>query len=911
MLYPRLFLVLLSAYLLFLGRSRAQTPVDASTLNGKFMLGYQAWHACQGDGNPVNKYIHWGHADNARPATNDVLADIWADTSEFAGSELFPASLVLGNGQPAKAYSCFVSNTVARHFRWMRDYGVDGVMVQRFIKDVKIDASWAALRNTNMVFARAGAEAYGRLFCVMYDMSNDDPAQVINHLQTDWAYLTATVQITNSARYAKHKGKPVVAVWGLGFSGVAVPPADAQTIINFFKSAGCTVMGGVPYNWRSLTADSQTNAAWAAVYRSFDVLSPWAVGRYSTMAQADNFKTSTLVPDLSECLSNNIDYMPVVFPGYSAHNLGGGPLNSIPRLGGRFFWKQIFNAASAGCTMIYGAMFDEIDEGTALYKLAPTMNETPAVPVTNAYQFFSLNADGETLPSDWYLRVTGKGTLAVHHAEPLNATLPITPTNGLTVLSPNGGNTWTAGAPATVTWSTTGAVGNVTIDLSTDGGSTFRSLVYNVSNSGSRALIVPYYASTNCRIRIQSTNGAPVDWSDTAFTIKVVDTNANIDLQPLFGLAPGSRSYLPDSTGNAARGLAYCSSRDELYLVNITSLAVNVIDGSSGADKWILSVGGVTSVGSGSGFSLDKVGVTGDGVIYAGNVRVSVSDVSAPFKLYRWANSSIFTSPSVAYSGTAGFPPGTRVGDTLAVRGAGTNTQILVGARNVNTVSLLTTTNGTNFSASLITTDANANQIGGCLAFGIANSFWGATNGLPPARFDFDPVSLVATTAQSFAATAVSPGTGAFSADPPNSLIALVTLVDGADQLNVYDIVAEVTSPTLLASWPVPGYNDNNFGLGEVCFGGDRLYALDTNNGLLAFRLIFPGGPVTLSARLLGSNVRLSWPAAARGFLIERRNSAGSGSWQPVPDLVNLNGTEHVATPTATGDSQFYRLRKP
>src|SRR5712671_7341638 len=81
----------------------AQTNlVDATTLTGKFMLGYQAWHASQGDGAAINKYIHWGHADNARPSTNDVLPDIWPDMSEMGSSELFAANLVLGNGQPAK-----------------------------------------------------------------------------------------------------------------------------------------------------------------------------------------------------------------------------------------------------------------------------------------------------------------------------------------------------------------------------------------------------------------------------------------------------------------------------------------------------------------------------------------------------------------------------------------------------------------------------------------------------------------------------------------------------------------------------------------------------------------------------------------------------------------------------------------
>jgi hypothetical protein len=884
--------------------------VDNSTLTGKFMLGYQAWHACQGDGAAINKYIHWGHADNARPATNDVLADIWADTSEFGGGELFATSLVLGNGQPAKAYSGYISNTVSRHFKWMRDYGVDGVMLQRFIKDVKLDANWAALRNTNLVFTRAGAETYGRIFCVMYDMSNDDPALAINHLQTDWAFLTSTLQITNSARYSKHKGKPVVAIWGLGFSGVAVPPADAQTIINYFKSAGCTVMGGVPYNWRTLNNDSQTNAAWAAVYRSFDIISPWAVGRYSTQSQADSFKSSVLIPDLSDCLSNNIDYMPVAFPGYSAHNLGGTGLNSIPRVGGRFYWRQIYNALSAGCPMLYGAMFDEIDEGTALYKLAPTMNETPAVPATNTFQFFSLNVDGESLPSDWYLRVTGLGTRAVHATDPLNTILPITPTNGLTIVSPNGGNNWTAGAPVSITWSTTGVVGNLNIDLSTDGGASFRSLFYNVANSGSRNFNAPFYASTNCRVRVQSVSGSSVDWSDAAFTNKVVPANTNIDLQPLWSLAPGSRAYLPNSAANSGRGLGYNTYSNELYLVSTPTLAVNVIDGTTGADKGSLNTSGVSVVGSGSGFSLCKIGVAADGVIYAGNVRVSVS-ASAPFKLYRWADSSASTAPLTVYSGTAGFADGLRVGETFSLRGAGTNTQILVGARNATSACLLTTADGTNFSAQTITTDASANAIGGALSFGAGNSFWGATNGLPPTRLIYNPISLVATTAVTFASTQFPPGGGPFAVDAANSLLAVINMLDGGDQLNLYDLFGGTNPPPLLASWPIPGVNDNNFGLGAVCFGGNRLYALDSNNGLMAFKIIFPGAAVPLSARLTNGGLQLSWPAIARGFVTEKCGALSPASWQPVFDAITPVGSLNVITQRLAADPAFFRLRKP
>jgi hypothetical protein len=885
---------------------RAQV-VDASTLSNKFMVGYQAWHACQGDGSPVNKYIHWGHADNARPSTNDVIPDIWPDMSELGAGELFPASLVLGNGQSAYAYSCYVSNTVARHFKWMRDYGIDGAMHQRFIKDVKLDAAHAALLTTNLLFVRAGAEAYGRIFCVMYDMSNDDPSQVVSHLQSDWSYLTSTVQITNSTRYARHKGKPVVAVWGLGFSGVNVPTNDAQTIINFFKSTGCTVMGGVPYWWRTLNNDSQTNAGWAAVYHSFDIISPWAVGRYTNQSTADSLKNSALLPDVGYCISNNIDYMPVVFPGYSAHNESGYALNGTARLGGRFFWRQIYNALSSGSPMVFGAMFDEIDEGTALYKLAPTMNETPSVPATNYYQFFALNVDGESVPNDWYLRVTGQGTHAAHHDTPLSAVLPITPTNIITIISPNGGNIWTSGTPAAVTWSTTGLVNYVNIDLSTDGGASFRALLYNVTNSGSRTITVPYYASSNCLIRIQSTNSAPVDWSNTNFTIKVVSANTNIGLTALWNLAPGSRTYLPVGTGNAERGLAYNSTLDELYLVYASSpSSINVLDGTTATNKGTLNLSGVTS----AGFNLDKIGVTGDGVIYVGNVQTSVSG-SAPFKLYRWANSNPATAPTVAYSGNVGFANGLRVGDTFALRGAGTNTQILVGARASSSLGLLTTADGTNFIAQTINTDTTASQMGAGLAFGGGNSFWGSTNGLPPAQLKFDPVSLVATTAQVFSSSIFPPNCGALNLDPANSVMAVVNLADGADQLNLYDLSNTTNSPLLLSSWTFSGSSDNIFGLGAITFGGNRIYALDTNNGLLAFKINFPGGATALNATRANGNVVLSWPASARGFFLEKRASLSPGSWQPVYDLVTVTPTQIVVTQTPESAATFYRLDKP
>ena len=217
-------------------------------------------------------------------------------------------------------------------------------------------------------------------------------------------------------------GKPVVTIWGFGFTSNVNTPAEAQAVISFFKAAGCTVMGGVPTYWRTLSNDSQTNAAWAAAYRSFDIISPWSVGRYSTSSGADNYKTGTLMPDLVDTTSHSIDYMPVVFPGFSWTNVNGGPFNQIPRLGGTFYWRQIYNAVGAGCVPHQRPVLDELNEGTSMFKMAPTPATLPAQGA-----FVPLNIDGISLPSDWYLRLAGQATKMLRRDIPLQSQIPITP----------------------------------------------------------------------------------------------------------------------------------------------------------------------------------------------------------------------------------------------------------------------------------------------------------------------------------------------------------------------------------------------------------------------------------------------------------------------------------------------------
>jgi hypothetical protein len=204
--------------------------------------------------------------------------------------------------------------------------------------------------------------------------------------------------------YLHHRGKPLVAVWGIGFNDKrAYTLAECRRLIEFLKgdpeAGGCAVMLGIPTYWREQKNDAVPDPALHEILALADVLSPWTVGRYHSPEQVAKHAEKTIKPDLAWCAERRLDYLPVIFPGFSWHNMYGAPLNSIPRLRGEFLWSQFRAAKQAGANMLYVAMFDEVDEGTAIFKC------TNDVPPPSAAEF----ATYEGLPSDYYLRLTGAG----------------------------------------------------------------------------------------------------------------------------------------------------------------------------------------------------------------------------------------------------------------------------------------------------------------------------------------------------------------------------------------------------------------------------------------------------------------------------------------------------------------------
>jgi hypothetical protein len=196
----------------------------------------------------------------------------------------------------------------------------------------------------------------------------------------------------------------------------------ADELIGWFKPRA-SFMGGTPSRWTTLSNDARPDAPWAETYKAMDIVQPWTVGRYSTPEAADKWKTEMLERDLSVTTTNHQLYMPVIFPGFSWNNLKkNGKPNQIPRLKGEFLWRQVYNAKVAGAKVLKIAMFDEVDEGTAILKAAPRRKDAP-----DQGFWLTLDADGTDLPSDWYLRLAGEITRMFHGEIKADPNLPANP----------------------------------------------------------------------------------------------------------------------------------------------------------------------------------------------------------------------------------------------------------------------------------------------------------------------------------------------------------------------------------------------------------------------------------------------------------------------------------------------------
>jgi hypothetical protein len=381
--------------------------IDATSLRHKVLCGYQGWFRCQGDPT-AEGWQHWSR-DATKITPDSLTFEMWPDTSELAADEKFPVpGFTHPDGKQAYLFSSARRSTVERHFQWMRRYGIDGVFIQRFL----VSLGRPSLDQT-LSHVRASAAETGRIYAICYDLTDAPKDRLYELLVNDWTRLVDELKVTADRRYLHHGGKPVVFVWG--FYSDRFGAASAHKVIDFFKQEGrygTALIGGCNWQWRA-----EKDREWARALRRFDVICPWNVGNFTQAGGRKLASTGYWKDDLAEANKCGMGYLPVIYPGFSWTNLKGRNTagSVIPRLGGAFYWRQFVAASDLGIDMAYVAMFDEVDEATAIFKVSNT-------PPTQA-RF----ATYEGMPADWYLRLTGEGSKVIRGEYKPRLALPIEP----------------------------------------------------------------------------------------------------------------------------------------------------------------------------------------------------------------------------------------------------------------------------------------------------------------------------------------------------------------------------------------------------------------------------------------------------------------------------------------------------
>lgn len=386
---------------------------------GLVMAGYQGWFRAEGDGTSSKRYAY-GNDERSS-------IDMWPDVSEY--QKTYETPFTLANGKRARFFSSHDQSTIDLHFKWMKDYNIDGVFMQRFFGNARARDKDAldVLR-----FAFEAADKNKRAIALMYDLSGLKPnGEDCSALIEDWKYMVDSLKITNqrtNKTYLHHKGRPLVAIWGVGFPDrpYNIRNIGFERLVDFLRNdpvyGGCSVMIGVPTAWRDLNADCLNDPYLHELIKQCDIVLPWTVQRYSPLLHndMDRYRDNTIA-DMKWCRENNIDYVPCVYPGFSWHNLSKHefpndikPVGSIPRQGGGFYWQLVSTSIAAGASMLYVAMFDEVNEATAIFKCS----DNPPLSKSAAF----INMDGK--PSDHYLWLTGEAASILRKEKPLVHKMP-------------------------------------------------------------------------------------------------------------------------------------------------------------------------------------------------------------------------------------------------------------------------------------------------------------------------------------------------------------------------------------------------------------------------------------------------------------------------------------------------------
>ncbi len=396
-------------------------PLEAryTTYEGLVMTGYQGWFNTSDDGMSLS-WTHYSSGGKFEPGSSSI--DFWPEMDEYPKKYVTP--FTFANGNAAYVFSSADYDTTDLHFKWMQEYDIDGVFLQRFL---------SSTRNTNNKAHRAqvtrnvikASIKYERAWSLMYDIGGQT-AEEIYDLVADLAELEELFGMSDleqNPNYLYHNSKPLLAIYGVGFS---TKEADGSfmsaDLLDLLESSGIidrySIMLGTPYNWEINSGDATDDPNFHELIKRCDIVLPWAVGRYKQTNYTSTV-TDKIASNVAWCETYGVDYAQLIFPGFSWGNLQSdySLYDAFPRNSGDFMWMQIWGAYTQGVKMYYMAMFDEVDEGTAIFKC----QGADELPLNGDGRFVGYDTD---IKSDHYMWLAGKAKDLLNGGDGYSSTQP-------------------------------------------------------------------------------------------------------------------------------------------------------------------------------------------------------------------------------------------------------------------------------------------------------------------------------------------------------------------------------------------------------------------------------------------------------------------------------------------------------
>ena len=311
-------------------------------------------------------------------------------------------------------------------------------------------------------------------------------------------------------------------------------------------------------------------------------------------------------------------------------------------------WEQFDNAAStatgansaASATRTSGPTFRSYNSSTSPVRYFPNLSRVLAGATTTTGAEIVV----EALPSvarTMNFRLTVRDNRAGGSGN--NSDDMIVTVNGtagpFTVNSPNTAVSYAGGSTQTVTWAVAGTTAsgvncaNVDILISTDGGTSWSTLLAATPNDGTQAVTIPNTPGTTNRIMVKGTNHIFFDVSNTNFTITAGSTDT---------VAPTAPTLAASGTTQTTTNLSWSGATDNVAVTGYDVLRNGAVIGST-TTATSFAVNGLTA-STAYTFNVRAKDAAGNVSVNSNTVNVTTlapaSDTTAP------------TAPTLSASGT-------------------------------------------------------------------------------------------------------------------------------------------------------------------------------------------------------------------------------------------------------------------